>query len=178
MFVGLSMLVYHYTDLVAGGSIIEDGYLKVSDRERQQGLKPSLWFSKQEIHEPSALKHYQNDSGISTFKTMQDQANMVGCVRFRYNDTDFNLHSWKEYGTLKGLARQTRRTMEKIHKKKGAKPSDWFCSFDYMKVEDMGSVEIWTDKWVEWTEENLESAMHKSEMLTMDGCEEDCCSSK
>ena len=47
-----------------------------------------------------------------------------------------------------------------------------------MKVEDTGSVEIWTDKWVEWTEENLESAMHKAEMLTMDGCEEDCCSSK
>ena len=168
MFVGLSMLVYHYTHLIAGGTIIQDGYLKVSDWERKQGLKTSLWFSKHDIYEPSALKQYQDENGVKIFKTIKEQANMVGCVRFGFDDSDFNLHSWKEYGVLVNLDRQKRRAMEKIHKKHGANPSDWFCSFNDMKVEDMSSVEIWTNKWVEWTEENLKTAMQNASEITYD----------
>ena len=170
-------MLYHYTHLVAGGSIIEDGYLKVSEWEKKNGFKPTLWFSKHELYEPTALKQYQTENvGMSVFKTMQEQANKVGCVRFGYKGSD--LHTWKEYGSLSEISRQERRRMEKSHKKQGANPSDWLCSFDDISLEDMSSVEIWTDKWEEWTDKSLESAMHKAEFLTMDGCEESCCSSK
>ena len=53
-------LVYHYTHLIAGGTIIQDGYLRVSDLEKKQGMRATLWFSKHEIFEPSALKYYQD----------------------------------------------------------------------------------------------------------------------
>ena len=110
-------LVYHYTHLIAGGTIIQDGYLRVSDLEKKQGMRATLWFSKHEIFEPSALKYYQDGNGIKSFKSMQEQANTVGCVRFGYDDSDFTLHSWKEYCILVNLSRQERRAMEKTQKK-------------------------------------------------------------
>ena len=64
-------LVYHYTHLIAGGTIIQDGYLRVSEMEKKQGMRATIWFSKHKIFEPSALKHYQDGNGIKSFKSMQ-----------------------------------------------------------------------------------------------------------
>ena len=58
--------------------------------------------------------------------------------------------------------------MEKTQKKQGAIHSDWFCSFEDIKLEDMSKAEIWIDKWVEWTEDNLKIAMDKAEGITYD----------
>ena len=112
-------LVYHYTHLIAGETIIQDGYLKVSELEKKQGMRATLWFIKHKIFEPSSLKHYQDGNGIKSFKSMQEQANTVGCIRFGYDDSDFTLHSWKEYCILVNLSRQERRVMEKTQKKQG-----------------------------------------------------------
>ena len=161
-------LVYHYTHLIAGGTIIQDGYLRVSEFEKKQGMRAALWFSKHEIYEPSALKHFQDGNGIKSFQSIHEQADTVGCVRFGYDDSDFTLHSWKEYCILVNLSRQERRVMEKTQKKQGATHSDWFCSFEDIKLEDMSTAEIWIDKWVEWTEDNLKIAMDKAEGITYD----------
>ena len=66
-------LVYHYTHLIAGGTIIQDGYLRVSEFEKKQGMRAALWFSKHEIYEPSALKHYQDGNGIKSFQSIHEQ---------------------------------------------------------------------------------------------------------
>tara|TARA_B100001540_G_C15442339_1_gene477237 strand:+ start:149 stop:643 length:495 start_codon:yes stop_codon:yes gene_type:complete len=162
------MLVYHYTHLQAGASIIQDEFLKVSETESKKGLKPALWFSKNELYEPTALKNYTYKGIINSFKTLQEQADVIGCARIGYYDNDNNLTSWKEYRNLSGLPRQDRRLIEKSYKKQGAKLSDWFCSFEDMSIDDMGFVEIWIDKWVEWTEKSLKTAMDKAEGIIYD----------
>ena len=77
---------------------------------------------------------------LNHIQSIKEQADTV-CVRFGYDDSDFTLHSWKEYGILVNLSRQERRAMEKTQKKQGVIHSDWFCSFEDIKLEDMSTAE-------------------------------------
>ena len=52
MFLDLTMILYHYTNLPAGVKIMQEGFLKVSNKIQN----PELWFSKHQIFEPTALK--------------------------------------------------------------------------------------------------------------------------
>ena len=74
-----------------------------------------------------------------------------------------------KYGILVNLSRQEKEEQWKNSKKTYiAIHSDWFCSFEDIKLEDMSTAEIWIDKWVEWTEDNLKIAMDKAEGITYD----------
>ena len=86
------MIVFHYTHLKAGISILQDTFLEVPE-VLNNNLKPAIWFSKQNKYEPSVLKN--NNS-------FEDQLKTIGCMRFVYHDTK-ELISWEEYKNMIGL---------------------------------------------------------------------------
>ena len=162
MFLDLTMILYHYTNLPAGVKIMHEGFLKVSYKIQN----PELWFSKHQIFEPTALKIYQTDIGMRKYKSVQEQAENIGSMRFIYDNSDNNLTSWKEYCTLSGLSRQDRRRMEKSYSKEGANPSDWFCSLEDMDINNMVALEVWIDKWIDGINRKaINTAINKARKL-------------
>jgi len=139
------MILYHYTNLPAGVKIMQEGFLRVTNEMQN----PALWFSKHQVFDPSALKMYKTDVGMRRYKSVQEQAENIGCMRFIYDNSDKNLTNWKDYSILSGLSRHDRRRMEKSYTNEGTKPSDWFCSLEDMDINKMVALEVWIDNWVD-----------------------------
>ena len=169
IFLDLTMILYHYTNLPAGVKIMQEGFIRVANEMQN----PALWFSKHEIFDPSALKMYQTDMGMRRYKSVQEQAENIGCMRFIYDNSDKNLRSWKEYGTLYGLSRQDRRRIEKSNSKEGSKTSDWFCSLEDLDINKMVALEVWIENWVDGiNREAINTAINNARKLKQSGSKE------
>ena len=157
------MIVYHYTDLKSGISILQDGYLEVPEKGQKYGLIPALWFSKQSIYDPSALKDYKQ-YGIIKLNSFEEQVITHGCMRFVYDEND-TLTSWRDFLRNSNLKRNRGQEIEKTYLEIGCNPSDWLCSFKNMSLRLFDSIEVFTDKWDWANEDNIQAAIRKAKKL-------------
>ena len=157
------MIIYHYTDLKSGISILQDGYLEVPDKEQLSGLTPALWFSKKPVYDPSALKDFK-ENGIVKSNSFINQIKTHGCMRFVYDDTK-NLTSWREFLKISSLPKDQYEKIEKIYIKIGCNPLEWFCSFKNMSLKLFNSIEVYNDKWDWANEDNIQAAIRNAKKL-------------
>ena len=158
------MAVHHYTDLKSGISILQDGYLEISDTEIKNNIKPALWFSKDTKYEPSALKSYIDDDIIKTCSSLESQVMVLGCMRFTYSNSE-ELIKWEDYLRESVLEISQRKIIEETYKKLGSDPSGWYCSFKNIPLKLLESIEVYTDKWSWANEDNVQFAIRKAKSL-------------
>ena len=148
------MTVYHYTHLKAGISILQDGFIEVPEKS-SNNISSAIWFTKQRKYLPSTLN--ENKSFDKKLKT-------VGCMRFVYNDKG-ELTTWKNF--INNLKLQKRDYLEIMMNldKAGSETSKWFCSFKNISLQELVSIEVFTDKWDWANEDNIQKAIKKAELL-------------
>ena len=134
-------LIWHYTSNFHLEKILKSQTLKVSEAERLYGLKPAVWFSKNSIWEPTATKMIFNGIKVILL-TPEEQLSMIGMMRIaiEYNSS---LISWAKYKYVSKIPISLYNDMEKAGKEKGAKPSDWYCSFKNIPSSQWKSIETY-----------------------------------
>jgi hypothetical protein len=135
------MMVWHYSAWARLPDIVESGELRGSNAWAA-GELPMLWFSANQQWEPTATKLYTSDSGVTVSLTFQQQADNFGCIRFGMAANDMRLLNWKAACTTAGTRRDTRRTLEKIGKKKGGDPSQWFATASAIPLSEL-HFQVW-----------------------------------
>ena len=148
------MIVFHYTNLKSGISILQDGFLEVPE-VINNNLTPAIWFSKQDKYESSVLKI--NRSFVDELKT-------IGSMRFVYGNIN-ELIAWEDYKNILELNEEKIKNIENNYVEEGHLPSEWFCSLKNISLKQLESIEVFTDKWDWATEENIQIAVRKAKSL-------------
>ena len=148
------MIVYHYTDLKSGISILQDGFIEVPETI-DNNIKSAIWFTKQSKYIPSTL----NDN-----KSFDEKIKTFGCMRFVFHN-EGELTTWKNF--INNLKLQKRDYLEIMMNldKAGSETSKWFCSFKNISLQELVSIEVFTDKWDWANEDNIQKAVRKAELL-------------
>jgi len=137
-------IIWHYTTIEKLESIMKDELLKVSEVERKFGLKPAVWFSKNDFWEPTATKMLSDGRCLS----IDEQYELLGMIRIAI---EFNkqLVSWGKYRYESKINPSFHKTMEESGIEKGGNPKDWFCSFNNIQIEKFLDIEQYDGrKWV------------------------------
>jgi hypothetical protein len=133
--------IWHYTSMEHAKRILKDQLLRVSWIERKWGWKPSIWFSRSTVWEPSATKMMRfKDTNEVRLLTDEEQFELIGMARFGIEFTD-QLISWDAYKNVSGIPAREYREITKIAKEKGAHPSNWFCSFEDIPLSKCIAIE-------------------------------------
>ena len=124
-------LVWHYTAAKPHlDNIIGDKLLKVSYVEKKLGEKATLWFSKDQMWEPTSIKV---PNGLDTYKGTEGllfQHLFCGIGRIGVKFTDFNFTNWNEYKKLNTDKFEELTWMENMAEKALAKKENWFCVYE------------------------------------------------
>jgi hypothetical protein len=149
--------LYHYTTGACLNKIIEDGLLKVSLYEREQGDKhPSLWLSKDEVWEPTALEWFEDEFGQKITITKEFQYELAGLGRITIKHSP-EMRSWEKYRHESKLPIKVLDAIERNGIKQGGRPSNWFCSYNDIAMADWVKVEIWDGyKWAQYLKNVLD----------------------
>ncbi len=122
-------LIWHYTYKSAFDSILNDGYIKVSEMEKKMGWRPAIWFSKEQIIEPTALKLAGNSSGITKRLSFSEQQKLFGCYRIGVNQNTEDFMTWGKYKYHGKLPERVHDAMTNAGIQCGGNPLNWFCVF-------------------------------------------------
>lgn len=131
--------VYHYTSSYHLEQILQDGRLKVSKADRNFGIRPAVWFSKNLKWEPTATKMIFD---VTSFRTLteEEQLNSLGMVRFAVAlSTEFI--SWRRYRHIGKIDPQLHSSMEALGLECGSKPDDWYCLLRNVPLSECISME-------------------------------------
>ena len=153
-------MIYHYTTLYNAVKIFETGYLKVSFHEKLHGVKPAaLWLSKNPLWEPTASKGTMECSNEDlNIMTFQEQHGLIGCTRFILPFKKAELCSWARYKYASNTPIQIYHGMELAGIHLGARPSDWYTSFNDISLDKVVGFEIWDgSQWVNHNDDFMDA---------------------
>ena len=124
------MIVYHYTDLKSGISILQDGFIEVPETI-DNNIKSAIWFTKQSKYIPSTL----NDN-----KSFDEKIKTVGCMRFVFNN-EGELPTWKNFiNNLKLQKRDYLEIMMNLDKLTGTEPGEIYLIDNTEPVD----IQVWS----------------------------------
>lgn len=144
-------LLWHYTAAKPHlDNIIKDKLLKVSHVEKKLGEKATLWFSKDQMWEPTSIKV---PKGLVTYKGIEGlffQHMFCGAGRVGVKFSDFNFTSWEKYKKLTPNNAREHIWMENVAEKALAKWENWFCVYHDIPFNKWRKVQkfdgkIWVD---------------------------------
>lgn len=121
-------IIWHYTSCVHLEGIIKEQKLKISEADRRFGFKPAVWFSKNQIWEPTASKMVATEGGQVVTLSPSEQLKTIGMVRIGIEHTN-ELVSWAKYKYVGKIPLPFYESMEQAGKEIGGSPSDWYCLF-------------------------------------------------
>lgn len=138
-------VVWHYAPWSYLAAIVESGALRASNAGAP-GETPMLWFSANQQWEPTATKMTRDNSGKVFRMSFHQQVELAGCIRFGLSAKDPRLLNWKAACAAAGTPRETRRALEKVGKKEGADPEQWFATLATVLLDEL-DFQIWTNGW-------------------------------
>ena len=136
-------MVWHYAPWAHLSAIVESGALRGSNAGAD-GERPMLWFSANQQWEPTATKMAVDMQGNLAQLTFKQQSEKFGCIRFGLPASDCRLMSWKDSCAMAGTPRETRRTLEKVGKRRGGNPSHWFAVSSEIRLNEL-HFQVWID---------------------------------
>jgi len=140
-------IIWHYTTGLHIEKIIQEKRLRVSEVERMVGLKPAVWFSKNQLCEPTALKFICIGSNPPVTETMKVQAETIGLLRIGIEFTN-ELTTWAKYKHVSKITQPLYNELEQSGIANGADPNEWFCSFKNIPSSKWITIERFNDnKW-------------------------------
>lgn len=143
-------IIYHYTTSNASFKIFASGYLKVSEWEKKNKVKPAaLWLSLNQQWENSATKMVLKPNGETTHMSFEEQHSKFGCARFVLPFKKEYLCSWPKYKHVANNSMDIYEAMEKIGLLWGANPKDWYASFNNIPIAEILGFEVWNgNNWI------------------------------
>lgn len=118
------MLAYHYTKLCAAVNILKSGIIERSESLISLNERPVVWFSKNELWEPSAIiGRFNNDLSIEIAEKL------VGLVRFGYDSN--KLKSIQNFKKISGCPPAIFKKMAKT-----GNQYEWLVSYEEIPVRD------------------------------------------
>ena len=118
-------LVWHYTTGHKFILIVEDGYLRQATAGVGPLEKPILWFSVNQVWEPTANKMIQYPDGSIEFGTRETtRTRGGGLVRFGYRRD--RLHPWPKSAKKARIDARVVADLEASARSAGSDPGDWY----------------------------------------------------
>lgn len=130
------MYVWHYTVIDYLPGIRGYGLLLPSNACAEDEL-PMLWFSGNQIWEPTAAKPYVAASGRLITPSTREVFEQGRAIRFGLPSNDPRLLDWRAACKFAGTPRRMREAMERVGIEQGAKPADWFASAGGVAVHEL-----------------------------------------
>lgn len=119
-------LVFHYAPWAILPAIVASGSLRPSNAGAL-AEQPLLWFSANQVWEPTATKMIRAKDGTVSQLSFDEQLARLGCIRFGLGASDARLLNWKSACTAAGTPRDQRRALERSGRKRGADHAHWFA---------------------------------------------------
>jgi len=147
------MNIYHYTTYEYYKSIMNDGFIKTSYKEKKWKIKPAgVWLSLNPICEHTCLRTQLNlITGEKKQMNMFQQAEELGLVRFVLPFDKTELCTWAAYKYKTNIKQDEYLMLEDNGYEAGSNPKDWYIKFQDIPVSKVISIEIFMDGWVELT---------------------------
>lgn len=138
-------LVWHYATWISLSQISESGALFGSNAQSPMEL-PMLWFSANQVWEPTATKAAMDSRGNVCFLTFTQQVELFGCVRFGLAADDPRLLNWRDACTVARTPREQRKALEKSGKKMGGNPQHWTATIADVSLSEL-VFQVWVGQW-------------------------------
>ena len=90
--------------------------------------RPILWFSKNQVWEPTATKHFIV-KGQQVRPTVKQLHEALGLYRFGVPEESAWLKEWTDISVLAGTPREEIEAMRRVGMRWGANPDDWLGCF-------------------------------------------------
>jgi hypothetical protein len=144
-----TLFLWHYTTGKNFISILRDRYIMPATAGVPRGEKPIVWFSANEYWEPTASKMLRAPDGSLKNLTMGETGMYgKGLVRIGVDRTTAP-HGWDRLRKLSGMSRQISQGLLQAAARNGAKPQEWFGTFDPVPEELWIAVHYYKiDRWV------------------------------
>jgi hypothetical protein len=113
-----------------------------------KGEKPAVWFSSNEQWEPTANMPLRRADGTTTAST-KDATHLLGGGLARIGVVpEAAPHDWEAYKRLSGVTAKRAREIYKAGVAQGARPAEWFASFEPVPRSKWLGIEVWDgQKW-------------------------------
>lgn len=140
------MKVWHYTTDSKLDSIYTDGELRPTSNGIPNGEQPALWFSSNQIWEPTANKAFATASGIPIRPlTSTEMKEMFQLVRFGI-DSELVM-PWNTLKKTAHISRSEQGRLIKRGKLVGSSPTQWFGSLDPISLDLLIRQDFVSGKW-------------------------------
>ena len=138
-------MFWHYAPWEYLSRMVEYGALRAGNAGAE-GELPMLWFSANQKWEATATKMAFGRDGSLVRLTFEQQNEHVGCIRFGIDANDPRLLNWKAACTTAGTPRGTRRALEKVGKKQGGNPEQWYATTSNIALDEL-VLQVWVNGW-------------------------------
>jgi len=138
-------VLWHYAPWSRLHEIVKSGFLQRSNASAPKEL-PMLWFSANQVWEPTATKNMWLKSGQLMPLTFEAKNAKFGCIRFGIAEADPRLQKWKQACATAGILRGMRCTLERVGKKMGANPEDWHATAVNVPLNEL-HFQVWSSGW-------------------------------
>lgn len=143
---------WHYTTGAKILSIMSDGVIKPATAGLKAGERPAVWFSSNENWEETANKLWGDDLGNVRALNREETAEYAdGLFRIEAG-SDLPLHDWQAFKRLSGIKPKIAQRIYKSGISVGARPGQWFVSFDPVPISKCQGIETWNSgEWIDAT---------------------------
>lgn len=149
---------FHYTVGLKLQPILDAGELRPSNAGAPNE-RPLLWFSLHPRWEPTATKLVVTPQGVRRLTLSQQRDQLGGCLRFELSPSVVPLLlPWADACRAAGTSRDERRALERVGKRRGGDPKQWYAHVASVSLADCKSVERMDDaeQWVPLELERVE----------------------
>ena len=142
------MNIYHYTTYQNYKSIMNDGFIKTSYKEKKWKIKPAgVWLSLNPVCEYTCLRTVLDiTNGFKRPMTMNEQSQKLGLVRFTLPFDKSNLCSWAAYKYKSNITDSELSMLETNGILAGSNPKNWFISFQDIPTRKIENISIYLNE--------------------------------
>jgi hypothetical protein len=145
----VSQLRWHYTVRQRLDGLLRDGIIKPVTAGLPAGERPAVWFSSNQEWEETANQAWQRPDGTIN-RGNKESTHLLGGGLARIGVLPETApHDWKAFKTLSGIKPAKARGMYDAAIGSGARPGEWFVSFEPVPQSQWVAVEVWDgEQWL------------------------------
>ena len=159
---------WHYTCFCHLQSISSDGVIKPASLYVPPGVKHGVWFSTDPDWERTVVKTiFNEETGEETDLLSRDELFDIGFVsvkteksstiihpytpiRLEVNPHLVQLKSWQNYKKNSGDSKEFVRGLQRVAKKWGANPKQWYIVYGDVPIKNLITIERWNGEgWID-----------------------------
>lgn len=137
------VILWHYTIKDYLSRIIETGEIRPATAGITAREKPCVWFSTNQTWEPTANKLIERQDGFICPGTKETTEKYGGGLVRIGVAPETAPHNWHAFKRLSNISAKVAKAMYNAGIDSGAKPSEWFVSFNSVPRPKWLAVETW-----------------------------------